>query len=107
MNNVLHVLAEAIKLNPGDIGYNPSIKCTVEKCIEASSLAGILNTVYLVAGMIAVLIIVIAGFFYITANGDSNQITKAKNTILYAVIGLVVVMFAFVITQFVISKVAG
>ncbi len=107
MNNVLRVFAEAIKLNPGDIGYNPSIKCTVDKCIESSSLAGILNTVYLVAGMIAVLIIVIAGFFYVTANGDANQVTKAKNTILYAIIGLAVVMFAFVITQFVISRIAG
>lgn len=96
-----HILQTIAKITTDQIGYNPSITS-----LSNSTIGGIMNTVYLVAGMIAVLIVVIAGLFYITANGDANQIAKAKNTILYAVIGLVVVMFAFIITQFVISQVA-
>lgn len=103
MNSILRILAETpIKLDPNQIGYKPGITT-----LSNSSIGSIMNTVYLIAGMIAVLIIVVAGFFYITSNGDSNQLAKAKNTILYAVIGLVVVMFAFAITQFVISRVHG
>lgn len=72
---------------------------------EASqtTLLTIMNTVYLWAGIIAVIVMIIGGFFYVTSNGDANKIARGKNTILYAVVGLVVIIFAFVITQFVIG----
>ncbi|PID31339.1 hypothetical protein CR983_01620 [Candidatus Saccharibacteria bacterium] len=96
--NVWSWFANSIKINPQDIG--------VER-VNASdaTLAGVLGTVYFWAGAIAVLIIVIAGMLYVTANGDSNRIERAKNAILYAVVGLIVVMFAFVITQFVLGAI--
>lgn len=63
-----------------------------------------LNSVYMVAGIIAVIVIIIAGYMYVTSQGDSAAVTKAKNAILYAVIGLVVIILAFAITWFVIGR---
>lgn len=72
--------------------------------VDASdaSIASIMSTVYTWAGIIAVLVIVIGGLLYVLSNGDPNNIQRAKNTILYAVIGLIVIIFAFTITQLVI-----
>ena len=64
----------------------------------------ILTTVYMWAGIIAVLVIVAAGYFYATSQGDASQIKRAKDAIMGAVIGLIVVIMAFVITQFVIGR---
>jgi len=55
-------------------------------------------------GIISVIMIIIGGIKYTTSNGDSGQITSAKNTILYAVVGLVVALLAFAIVNFVVSQ---
>ena len=90
------------KITAGDIGYKPSITSA-----DNSTIASIMNPVYVVAGIVAVLVIVIAGFIFVTSNGDANKIKQAKMAILAAVIGLVIIMMSFVITQFVIGKVSG
>lgn len=69
------------------------------------SLKAILNAVYFWAGAVAVIIIVIAGFMYVLSSNDSSQISKAKNAILSAVIGLIVILLAFGITNIVIGAV--
>lgn len=56
-------------------------------------------------GAMATLFLVIGAVMYITSNGDQSQITKAKNTILYAVVGIVVSTLAFTIVQFVLGRV--
>jgi len=66
-----------------------------------------LNLVYYAAGAVAVIMLILAGFRYITANGDSNAITKAKNQILYSAIGIIIVFVAFTITHFVVFKIQG
>ena len=55
-------------------------------------------------GAISVLMIVIGGIRYTISQGDSSAVASAKNTILYAVIGLVVAMMAGAIVQFVTGK---
>lgn len=55
-------------------------------------------------GIISVIMIIIGGIRYATSNGDSSQITGAKNTILYAVVGLIVAMLAYAIVNFVVSQ---
>ena len=70
------------------------------------SIKNILNAVYLWAGIIAVIVIVIAGFFYVFSRGEAQQVTRAKNAILGAVIGLVVIILAFAITNIVIKGVS-
>lgn len=67
-------------------------------------LANVLNLAYFVAGTIAVVVIIVAGIMYSTSAGDSGRVTKAKNLLLYSVVGLVIVMSAFVITNFVTGR---
>ena len=66
-------------------------------------MTNIINTILIVLGMIAVIMIIVGGIRYTTSNGDSSQIQSAKNTIMYAVIGLVVAILSFAIVNFVIG----
>lgn len=61
----------------------------------------VVNTILYVLGAIAVIMIVIGGIRYVTSGGDASGVTAAKNTILYAVIGLIVAILAFAIVNFV------
>lgn len=63
----------------------------------------IVNILLYVIGAVAVVMIVIGGIRYTTSNGDSSQLTSAKNTILYAVVGLIVAIMAFAIVNFVVD----
>jgi len=63
-----------------------------------------LNLTYFLAGIVAVITIIIAGIMYTSSNGDAGRITKAKNLLMYAVIGLVIVLVAFGVTNFVIGR---
>ena len=68
------------------------------------------NIIYViigVAGVIAVIMIVIGGINYTTSAGDSAKAKKAKDTILYGVIGLVIALLAFAIVNFVLMNVFG
>ena len=67
----------------------------------------ILNTVYVVIGIVTVVMIIIGGVNYATSQGDSTKVKKAKDTILYGIIGLVIVLLAFAITNFVLSGITG
>ena len=66
----------------------------------------VLNTVYFWAGFIAVGMIVYGAYLYVLSNGDSGSVKRGKDTILYAVIGLVIVILAYVITNTVITGVS-
>lgn len=69
-----------------------------------SLITTIINIFSVVVGIVAVLFIVYGGFRYITSGGDSGNVTSAKNTILYALIGLIIVALAQVIVKFVLAK---
>jgi hypothetical protein len=58
-----------------------------------------------IVGFIAVVMVIIGGFKYITSGGDAGKVTSAKNTLLYAIVGLVVVLLAQVIVRFVLNNV--
>ncbi len=92
------LIVAADKIDPGTIGV-PAVK-------DANSvLNNVLNTVYTWAGIICVLIIVIAGILYTTSAADAAQVKRAKNAIIYSVVGLIVVVMAFAITQFVLGRI--
>lgn len=67
----------------------------------------ILNILSWIIGIISVVMIIIGGFRYIISSGDSGQLQSAKNTILYAVVGLVIVLFAQLIVRFVVGTATG
>lgn len=55
-------------------------------------------------GAISVIAIIVGGLRYVTSGGNSSQVSSAKDTILYAVVGLVVAMAAFGIVEFVVKR---
>ena len=61
------------------------------------------NTILYIVGIIAVIMLIIGGIRYVVSGGDSKKVTDAKNTVLYAIIGLVICFLAFAIVNFVIS----
>lgn len=65
----------------------------------------IINIFSVIVGAVAVIMIIFGGFKYITSGGDSNNIGSAKNTILYAIVGLVIVALAQAIVQFVLTEI--
>lgn len=67
-------------------------------------LTNILNMSYFVAGTVAVIMIIISGIMYVTSTGDAPKVAKAKNLLTYAIVGLVIVLSAFAITNFVIGS---
>lgn len=70
---------------------------------SSSELQTILQILFAILGALAVLFIVIGGLRYVVSNGDPQAMGKAKSTIMYAVIGLVVSIFAEAIVTFVIG----
>ena len=70
------------------------------------NIRGILNGIIGVLGIIAVIVIIIGGVQYMTSTGDSSKVKKAKDTILYGVIGLGVVILAAAIVNAVITLVS-
>lgn len=63
----------------------------------------ILNAVIGILGIVCVVVMIIGGVNYMTSSGDAGKVKKAKDTILYGLIGLVVCVLAFAIVNFVIS----
>lgn len=72
---------------------------------DGSILKTILNVVLVITGAIAVLSVVISGVRFITSQGNPSETSKARNGIVFSVIGLLVVMFAFSIVNFVVFRV--
>lgn len=66
-----------------------------------------LNIFSAIVGIIAVVMIIVGGVKYITSQGESSNVTAAKNTILYAVVGLVIVALAQIIVRFVLERFVG
>ena len=93
--------------------------CTSNATHEAKTAAGcygdstkiedviinVINGVVGVFGIVATVFIIVGGVGYMTSNGDSGKVEKAKKTILYAVIGLIVSVLAFAIVNFVVANV--
>ncbi|HET8709334.1 MAG TPA: pilin [Candidatus Saccharimonadales bacterium] len=64
----------------------------------------VVNLLSVAVGIAAVIMIVIAGLKYVTSGGDTQAVAGAKHTIIYAVVGLIIVALAQVIVKFVLSK---
>jgi len=69
-----------------------------------SIVAIIVNTLLFLIGAISVLMVIVGAFMYTTSGGDSAQLTKAKNTIIYSIVGLVVAALAYAIVTYVVAQ---
>lgn len=97
-----------------DICSNPNVSQAVKNASGCgggggetldSALSSILKAIILIMGLVAVVFIIVGGVNYITSGGDATKVKKARETILYAVIGLLICALAFAIVQFVISDI--
>jgi Type IV secretion system pilin len=77
--------------NCDDSGVNTAVRAVV-------------RILAMVAGIAAVIMIIISGFKYITSNGDSGKISSAKNTLIYALVGIFVAAIAQALVSFVLNQ---
>ena len=121
----LAVFAMSVVALPGQVLAAPSTtkptttvnvnKDSAQKYMDAdkknTNLINSINTVINVAigliGFVAVVVIIYGGFQYTTSAGDAAKVKKAKDTIMYGVIGLVVALLAFAIVNFILSDIIG
>lgn len=101
MKNFLFNLAVTIvgsdSSNGGEVDNVPMIT-------GGEVLTNALNLTYFIAGAVAVIVIIVGGIMYATSGGNSGSVGKAKNMILYSVVGIIVIIVAFAITNFVLGK---
>ncbi len=82
-----------------------AVNCASNGNANLSSVAAkIINTFSVIIGIVAVIMIIFGGFRYITSGGSDNGVSSAKNTILYAIIGLIIVVLAQFIVRFVLNQ---
>lgn len=86
-------------------GGNGNAVCDAKNDDAMVTVKNVINMLLFILGVIAVISIIIGGIMYTTSNGDQGNVKRAKDTIMYAVIGLVVAILAFAIVTFVVSNV--
>ena len=94
MNKLITTFAEIQQVGDGNSDF-------------IGNVTNILNAVIGVLGIVAVIVIIIGGIGYMISAGDAGKVKNDKDTILYGVIGLVVVALAFAIVNFVIANIIG
>ncbi len=77
--------------------------CPADLFGDTGAFKQITNTALYIVGIIAVIMLIIGGIRYVISGGDSKKVTDAKNTILYAIIGLIIAFLSYAIVNFVIS----
>jgi hypothetical protein len=68
---------------------------------DGSVVAIVINTILYIIGIISVVMLIIGGIKYATSSGDEKKVTSAKNTIIYAILGLAVAILAWTLVNFV------
>ena len=107
-----YIIMNAIRvalLGGGSAAFNcDPLSANGNNCMSGdgtSLIVSALTWIYSITGIIAAVFVVFGGISYVTANGDPSKLQKAKNTILYALIGLIVIALAEIITSFVAGKI--
>jgi len=72
-----------------------------------TAITNIVNVLLILAALVAGIYLIVGGVKYITAGGDEGQMDKAKNQILYAVIGLIVIGLAAAIVNFIVGAIGS
>lgn len=94
----LYVFAAAVLGDRGSIGYQ-GINNT------NAATTNLLNTIFLWAGILAVLALIVAAFVYVLSQGDSARVAQAKTAIIGAIVGLVIVIMSAGILNFVVDSI--
>ena len=105
MENIVNKFA--LQSEIGDSGALPSSVGTADQGNLVANITGIINAVIAALGIVCVVVMIIGGVNYMTSSGDAGKVKKAKDTILYGLIGLIVCVLAFAIVNFVIVNIMG
>jgi hypothetical protein len=95
MNTILFTLADSMSKVKADLPHADT---------SSAQISNILSVVFGVLGAIALLMIVISGLRYITSAGDPQKASKAKDGIIYALVGLMLALFAQGIVVFIVNR---
>ena len=96
-----------------NVTFEGGVKCAQPKGVaeEITGQGGIFqivaNILLFIVGAVAVIMLIIGGLRYVTSNGDQNAVTGAKNTIMYAIIGIVVAFLAYAAVNFVVAQLSA
>ncbi len=101
---MIHFFGLAVTSTPDTSGTDTTKVYNVPTVDPNTIFTNGLNIAYFLLGAIAVIIIIVSGILYATSAGNSSQITRAKNALTYAIVGLVIVLLAFTITQFITGR---
>ncbi len=102
MNYLLqNLFAINIWADTGCAGGNPDT-CGVGSVVKL--IGNFIRLGLFAAGLLAVIMIIVGGFQYITSSGNPQATARAKSTITYAIIGLLIAIFAFAIVNFIIER---
>ncbi len=80
------------------VGENIQNKSSLEDVVQ-----NVINTMLFLIGIISVIMLIVGGIRYVISGGNQSQVEGARNTILYAIVGLVVAFVAWGIVNFVIG----
>lgn len=95
---------EALALNEDDVGMNYGRETGLGERDPRDIVASIINIALGFLGILAVVIILIGGFKWMTAAGNEDQVGEAKKIIVAGIIGLVIILAAWGIAQFVLTQ---
>lgn len=104
----------AADCNTSDLGIQSGADCGQGKDQPANLFNGndsmfkkVTNVLLFLVGAVSVIMLIFGGIRYVVSGGDSTAVQNAKNTILYAIVGIVVAILAYAVVNFVISSFAG
>lgn len=97
--SIVHFVAQTTDIFKKPTGI-PDIQAT------PSLITNVLQLVFGLAGAVALLIVTFAGTKYVLSQGDPQKVAKAKETIIYALVGLVITILAYSIVSFIVTRLA-
>ena len=107
------LVAPAILPNNNQVAYADA-KTQIQSGLKAAGgdtkdtsgtlITSVINVMLFIIGVLSVIMIIYGGIIYVISAGDSGRVSKAKNTIMYAIVGLIVALLAYAIVNFVITR---
>lgn len=103
--------AMAVTCPPGSVNTtaNTIAECNVDQSQGTANLMvtaqGAINVIIGIVGLVAVVVMIIGGVYFVLSLGDASKVARARNTILYGLVGLGVALLSYAIVNFVLKSV--
>lgn len=87
------------------VGGNTAVGCSTGLLSSGGFVFNVINAVLLIIGALSVIMVIVGGLRYVLSGGDPAGLKSAKDTILYALVGLAVALLAYSIVSFVVTRI--